>query len=321
MKRVPHDEEDFASRLKITNHFADCLTGTLEQARALAFLYLNMASEILVGDRCEELDSIRADVAHRIGEDGLQWEQAFHHACRSRAEDLLDMGSTLLRRVRRAPASDFPCFPTLARGDDKKARERGIANMAVDALFPALADRRLRHREDAFGGHFKLARKAGDFPYKNLFYHTFRRFGELRMDWLHNPQDANRRICVAKDAMYVCKTAVQLTEWMSHEHKSWCDVPPGLAELVNALQTLTVIRALKLLSHLIDRDNIEKEKQEDTDAVIQVAQQVCDMLKEVTITGPARTLPASWRDEHLNICLQIFKSNVSIHDDLSLIHI
>jgi hypothetical protein len=105
---------------------------------------------------------------------------------------------------------------------------------------------------------------------------------------------------------------------MSHEHKSWCDVPPGLAELVNALQTLTVIRALKLLSHLIDRDNIEKEKQEDTDAVIQVAQQVCDMLKEVTITGPARTLPASWRDEHLNICLQIFKSNVSIHDDLSV---
>ena len=53
MKRVPHDEEDFASRLEITNHFADCLTGTLEQARALAFLYLNMVSEILVGDRCE----------------------------------------------------------------------------------------------------------------------------------------------------------------------------------------------------------------------------------------------------------------------------
>ena len=134
-----------------------------------------------------------------------------------------------------------------------------------------------------------------EFPYKNLFYHTFRRFGELRMDWLHNPQDANRRIYVAQEAMYVCKTAVQLTEWMSHEHKSWCDVPPSLAELVNALQALTVIRALKLLSHLIDRDKIEKEKQEDTDAVIQVAQQECEQLDGQQRDEPARDQRRVWR--------------------------
>ena len=124
-------------------------------------------------------------------------------------------------------------------------------------------------------------------------------------------QDANKRKMLADRVLNECKTAMEL---------NIDQVPKFLAESVAAVQALTVTKGLKLLANFIDRDKIEKEKQEDTDAVMQIAQQVCQVLQESAFRGPARTCPLNFRDEHLNICLQLFKINVAIHDDLSVRH-
>jgi hypothetical protein len=124
-------------------------------------------------------------------------------------------------------------------------------------------------------------------------------------------QDANKRKMLADRVLNECKTAMELN--IDH-------VPKFFAESVAAVQALTVTKGLKLLANFIDRDKIEKEKQEDTDAVMQIAQQVCQVLQESAFRGPARTCPLNFRDEHLNICLQLFKINVAIHDDLSVRH-
>ena len=124
-------------------------------------------------------------------------------------------------------------------------------------------------------------------------------------------QDANKRKMLADRVLNECKTAMELN--IDH-------VPKFFAESVAAVQALTVTKGLKLLANFIDRDKIARGEQEDTDAVMQIAQQVCQVLQESAFRGPARTCPLNFRDEHLNICLQLFKINVAIHDDLSVRH-
>ena len=188
--------------------------------------------------------------------------------------------------------------------------------------FPALEERAARFQEyqefegsEIFSGGTsseQMCKRLKDEEelggYRLEFSELMTRLGVCRSVWDRDKtKDFKLRKSMAEDVCAVCNEAM-------HFDVSGADVVH--AQGINALQALTVIKALQLLDTLTDRS--EKDKHDDTEAILHIYHLTCTLLQESTYEGPLRTCPLSWRDNYRRICQRMFLHHASTHDEQSV---
>jgi hypothetical protein len=147
--------------------------------------------------------------------------------------------------------------------------------------------------------------------HKCKFQHYMQAIGEIRNQWERpgSGTDATRRKLLADKLLEICKELMSFVT----------DVPHVCAEIVNAMHYLTASAALNVLFNLTDRT--EKDKQDDTDAIIHITEGICRTLQESTdgaFMGPSRALPSQWRDKYRHACFRVFYHGAQSYDEQSV---
>jgi hypothetical protein len=114
--RVQKRDADEMSRAR---HFALCFTHSLEQARQVVFDYLDAWSDLLVGDNGAEMARAQMDMDHTSFDTDSHREAALTVLRKERAQDKVTKACRLLRLVRQAPLTKFPCFPLTCQLNEK----------------------------------------------------------------------------------------------------------------------------------------------------------------------------------------------------------
>ena len=246
---------------------------------------------------------------------------------REQGETGIEYACGLLKIVRRAPAASFPCYPSLVDSADNPVNIDADHN-----CFPILEERFafLEEYHEEMQKEEKMAalEAAGtDGPdaavdrsygvdatvesHKCKFQHHMQAIGEIRSQWERpgSGTDATRRKLLADKLLEICKELMSVVT----------DVPHACAEIVNAMHYLTAHAALTGLLNLTDRT--EKDKQDDTDAIMHITEEICRTLQESTdgaFMGPSRALPSQWRDKYRHACFRVFYHGAQSYDEQSV---
>jgi len=114
--RVQKRDADEMGRAR---NFALCFTHSLEQARQVVFDYLDAWSDLLVGDNGAEMARAQMDMDHTSFDTDSHREAALTVLRKERAQDKVTKACRLLRLVRQAPLTKFPCFPLTCQLNEK----------------------------------------------------------------------------------------------------------------------------------------------------------------------------------------------------------
>jgi len=277
------------------------------QARSLAYEVLDaLVKELVKEDNTELAEEVPEDV-----------ENSIKCACR------------LLSFVRRAPAASFPCYPSLVDYADNPVNIDADHNW-----FPILEERcalvkelqeEMKKEEEEKMAALEAAGTDGPDAavdrlyglevtvesHRCMFQPRMQAIGQIRSHWERpgSGTDATRRKMLADQLLEICKELMSFVT----------DVPHACAEIVNAMHYLTAYAALHGLTILTDRT--EKDKQDDTDAIMHITEGICRTLQESTdggFMGPARALPSRWSDEYRKKCYLAFYHGAETYDQQSV---
>ena len=246
-----------------------------------------------------------------------------------RGETGIEYACTLLKYVRRAPAASFPCYPSLV-----DSAENPVNIDADHNCFPILEERcafleeyqeEMKKQNEEKMAALEAAGTDGPDAAVDRFYgvdatveshkckfqHHMQAIGEIRRQWERpgSGTDATRRKLLADKLLEICKVLMSFVT----------DVPHACAEIVNAMHYLTTHAALTVLLNLTDRT--EKDKQDDTDAIMHITEGICRTLQESTdgaFMGPVRVLPSRWRDKYRHACFRPFLHGAQSYDEQSV---